>query len=400
MARRADFPAAVRRLLAERAGYQCSVLNCGKLTIGPGQGSQSVVNMGMAAHIYAAVADGPRGNGGLSEQDLRSPDNGIWCCYSHGKIIDSEQGRSFSASELKAWKRLHEARKGAEVLGVPVNNFGFVESVSAELVPGLTSGSHFPLGIHNVILGNNGSGKSQLTRLIASVSNPDLISSMAILSDVDVKVQWFDPLIQELTTRGRKGRLEHELNGYPVPYIARPYKTIRVAEESSSRDVATLVGLAQMLDLSIPRVRSLLESLAHVSETMKDIRITSGILEVAIEDDRPTRWVNLSKGWVPESLRQLLLVELAAHHARNHARVEPTFLILDGHPRFVSQDQQQRMLEKVFLLAEGVQVAVTAPFESPAVNIPSITVTELVRDQSPRLTGGPFSYRVSSSPSR
>lgn len=160
MDRRAEFPAGARRTIAERAGYQCSVLNCGRLTIGPGAGTTQTVNIGMAAHIYAAAPSGPRGTGGLTPSERSDPENGIWCCYSHGKAIDSDSGNVYSAVELRAWKRLHEARKRAELHGNPVDRFGLVESISVDSAPGCLSGRQFQFGMRNVITGENGSGKS------------------------------------------------------------------------------------------------------------------------------------------------------------------------------------------------------------------------------------------------
>jgi hypothetical protein len=111
MENRAEFAAPVRQIIAERAGYQCSVLNCGRLTVGPGPRSAQVINIGMAAHIYAASPGGPRGTGGLSALERSDPENGIWCCYTHGKAIDANAGAVFSVAQLIAWKRLHEARR-------------------------------------------------------------------------------------------------------------------------------------------------------------------------------------------------------------------------------------------------------------------------------------------------
>ena len=135
MDHRAEFSAATRKIIAERAGYQCSALNCGRLTVGPGPVEAQVISTGMAAHIYAASPGGPRGTGGLSATERSEPENGIWCCYSHGKAIDSDTGNAFSAAQLKAWKRLHEARKSAEMTGTPQDRFGLVESISVNSGP-------------------------------------------------------------------------------------------------------------------------------------------------------------------------------------------------------------------------------------------------------------------------
>jgi len=161
---RAEFTAATRRMIAERAGYQCSVLNCGRLTVGPGMDPRQTVHIGIAAHIYAASPGGPRGTGGLSDTERSEPENGIWCCAAHGKLIDSDDGRIFSAVQLRAWKRLHEARKAAEISGGALNHVELVESISINLAPvAPLEGRTFELGMRNIFTGPNNSGKSVLT---------------------------------------------------------------------------------------------------------------------------------------------------------------------------------------------------------------------------------------------
>lgn len=147
MTNRAEFPRSVRTIIAERAGYQCSVLNCGRLTIGPSPNGGNVLRTGMAAHIYAATPGGPRGTGGLSAEERSAPENGIWCCYTHGKAIDSDPVGIHSAAQLRAWKRLHEARKSAEVTGITSDNYGLVESITIDSAPAALAGRKFPLGM-------------------------------------------------------------------------------------------------------------------------------------------------------------------------------------------------------------------------------------------------------------
>lgn len=110
MSGRAEFSAATRRMFAERAGFQCSLPRCGARTIGPGSSPSAIVRTGMAAHICAAAESGPRGTGGLSATERSSAANGIWCCYAHGKAIDDDSEGIYSIAQLRAWKRLHEAR--------------------------------------------------------------------------------------------------------------------------------------------------------------------------------------------------------------------------------------------------------------------------------------------------
>jgi hypothetical protein len=76
----------------------------------------------MACHIYAAAA-GPaarRRNPQLSFDELRSIENGIWMCYTHGKIIDTDEC-TYTPQMLKHWRSIAEKKAhirqktGAEV---------------------------------------------------------------------------------------------------------------------------------------------------------------------------------------------------------------------------------------------------------------------------------------------
>ncbi len=105
-----EFTEKTKRTLASRAGYTCSVPECNKRTIGPGSEDHEISSDGCACHIYSAKPKGPRGSGGLSDDQLKDISNGIWCCRNHGTLIDTNQGNAFPASLLKSWKLLHEER--------------------------------------------------------------------------------------------------------------------------------------------------------------------------------------------------------------------------------------------------------------------------------------------------
>ena len=111
MSRIDDFPAAVKNELAKRAGYKCSFLGCGVATMGPSSESDSSsTNSGMACHISAASSgiSARRYNQKMTSEERKSANNGIWMCYTHGKIIDTDETR-FSTEVLKAWKKIAES---------------------------------------------------------------------------------------------------------------------------------------------------------------------------------------------------------------------------------------------------------------------------------------------------
>jgi hypothetical protein len=322
---------------------------------------RQTVHTGIAAHIYAASPDGPRGTGGLSDAERREPENGIWCCTTHGKSIDSDEGRIFSAVQLKAWKRLHEARKAAEVNGGALNHVGLVESISINSAPAAAlEGRTFELGMRNIVTGPIASGKSVLTRLIASVAYPDHVADMSRYRDADMGVRWFDPMTHDVSTKGRSGTVTHVLDGSLVPYVARPYKTI-LLNRPRMGSIRVLTELAQMFDLSISAMRSTLNLVPNESSLIKDVRFegtrVDWILDVYGRAEKYS-----DRGGIALGLESIIILEIAGLHARYHARVEPTFLLLD---EFLDNydapaSRQVQALERLQEAAEHAQVAIVS----------------------------------------
>jgi hypothetical protein len=106
---RDDFTEDVKRNLAARVGYLCSNPDCRAQTTGPQNDPAKAVNVGVAAHITAASAGGPRYNPALSQDERRDPANGIWLCQNCAKQVDNDVLR-FQHALLRAWKTVAENR--------------------------------------------------------------------------------------------------------------------------------------------------------------------------------------------------------------------------------------------------------------------------------------------------
>lgn len=102
---RDDFTKSTKEKLAKRVGYHCS--NCNKLTSGPGEASDGVSLIGVAAHICAASKGGPRYDGHMTSAERSSIDNGIWLCQNCARLIDTN-------TELFTVEKLHNIKAVAE----------------------------------------------------------------------------------------------------------------------------------------------------------------------------------------------------------------------------------------------------------------------------------------------
>jgi len=109
MNNRDDFSEKVKRAVAARAGWHCSLAGCAKLTIGPsGEAPDAIANIGEAAHICAASQGGRRYDASMTPDERAGFDNAIWLCSDHAKLIDRDDV-TFTADALRAMKREHEA---------------------------------------------------------------------------------------------------------------------------------------------------------------------------------------------------------------------------------------------------------------------------------------------------
>jgi hypothetical protein len=115
---RDEFTQATKELIAKRVGYLCSNPDCRCPTVGAAQSHDGIVNVGVAAHITAAAAGGPRYDASLTSDERRHQSNGIWLCQTHGKLVDSDGGH-FTVEELRRWK-LEAEKCSFEAIVAPV----------------------------------------------------------------------------------------------------------------------------------------------------------------------------------------------------------------------------------------------------------------------------------------
>lgn len=184
----ADFNNNTRNIIAGRAGYRCSYPGCNRVTIGPCKAPDQFDETGMACHIYSSSPGGPRGTGGLSRTQRNKPWNGIWCCYTHGKLIDNKKGREFPASKLQNWKAAHEARIYNEHRGFSIP-FGWLSKIEIKSSPLYIPNTSVEFGKVNLLVGPNGTGKTALCEMMAAAGG-DLEKIMRWKNSYASRSQW------------------------------------------------------------------------------------------------------------------------------------------------------------------------------------------------------------------
>jgi hypothetical protein len=133
---RHDFDEKTKQILARRVGYRCSNPQCRKQTTGPQEDVAKAISIGVAAHITAASAGGPRFDSTMSPEKRKSGENGIWMCQNCAKLIDSDEKR-FTVDLLRKWKKLSEETALSELenqslFDKPAQSIGNVEQSRLE----------------------------------------------------------------------------------------------------------------------------------------------------------------------------------------------------------------------------------------------------------------------------
>lgn len=112
---RDDFLDSTRMHLAMRAGFRCSMLGCGVLTIGPSdESADAFASIGVASHIHAAAPGGRRYDPDMSVGERKDIRNGIWLCASHSVEIDRDEAR-YTSDVLRTMKADHERHIAEEL---------------------------------------------------------------------------------------------------------------------------------------------------------------------------------------------------------------------------------------------------------------------------------------------
>lgn len=136
---RDDFSKQTKELIAARAGYLCSNPECKRPTRGAASCHDGYVNVGVAAHITAASAGGPRYDPNLSTGERQGPLNAIWLCQTHAKLIDSDS-KHFTVEELRKWKQVAERQSFLAIVTLPKP--GDYPIASADINMGRTEREH------------------------------------------------------------------------------------------------------------------------------------------------------------------------------------------------------------------------------------------------------------------
>lgn len=134
--KRDDFKKGIIRILSEQVSHRCSNPDCRVMTAAPGNNKGGVNRVGQAAHITAASPGGPRYDPGMTPEERRSADNGIWLCNICAKKIDNSPDE-FSTGLIRQWKA-SALSKAKEELGKALPSEDYAVNLLSTAILGST----------------------------------------------------------------------------------------------------------------------------------------------------------------------------------------------------------------------------------------------------------------------
>ncbi len=256
--KRIEFDPKVKEIIAKRAGYKCSFPDCHKTLIGPGVNNDDTICIGECAHIFSAVKTGPRTDGGLSEEELKRPENGIFLCRNHHKIVDGKsKSNKYTSDLLVRYKNRHEFLISAE-LGEYCYPLSWINSI--EILGGIFSEPlKINLGKVTLLTGGNGTGKSTIIEILASIfsqkiekrwNRPEIEFSALINLD--------NPVLSKFKSTIENNRLYYEINSEIQPFVPYDFFVLYLRDVKTRSKTDDLKEIAECLGLERSFLKSML----------------------------------------------------------------------------------------------------------------------------------------------
>jgi len=335
---RADFLPKVKEIIAKRSGFKCSFPNCNRVTIGPGATSSETASIGIAAHIFSASSGGPRGTGGLTEDELTSSQNGIWLCANHARLVDSNRGDRYPSELLIRYKTQHEAIIARELQGITIQQ-GWFHEVRIENSPVFASRLVIRLAKLTLVVGNNNTGKSALCEWLAGFTDIQRLkrwrSEQRSGYPIKVFLKYSNPLEKTIEMLiENTDHVKYFDNGNAISVNVNPMKILYPLTWPSleTRGFNDLQLIAFLLNIDESIARNLCDEVQRYEHsTVNNIVFKEdedGIIRL-YADVRGTA-PGLSFHMLSRREQEHVLIELASAASRIYAKYMPTLLIFDG----------------------------------------------------------------------
>ena len=225
------FPPDIKEIIAGRAGYRCSYPGCNKILVGPGRNSDEFVTIAECSHIFSASPNGPRGQGGLSKDQLKRPENGICLCNNHHKIIDSKKGNKYSSALLIGFKTRHESLVSAE-LGEYLNPLNWINLIRIKKSNLFNEELLIHLGKMTHFYGEMGSGKTTICELLYSCLSQNIDNRWNTEAAYFlIEISMDNPVMQKIEIEIKDKMLTYCLDNIKYPFMPFEFYPIFLKNE-------------------------------------------------------------------------------------------------------------------------------------------------------------------------
>ena len=269
MSERSNFTEKTKRIIAGRAGYQCSFPDCKQVLIGPGNNNDEVTCLGECAHIYSASNGGPRGKDVLSDEIIASPANGIFLCRNHHKMIDTNAGNGYPPSVLLGYKARHEAMIARQLGKYPLSLY-WIKGITLHCKKVFNNDVSLRLGHITHIYGTNNSGKTFFCKCIYnSIHN----NQRTLSEDYSMTFDMDNMFVNKLSFFSKKEEgKRYVLNKDSFPICPVSFKVIYLSNPITfTRD--NISDIAKCFSIDEETILSVLKKEYFVGLSTKDFEI-------------------------------------------------------------------------------------------------------------------------------
>ncbi|MBC3380747.1 ATP-binding protein [Serratia fonticola] len=365
---RVEFTKKTKDILAGRAGYQCSHPQCSIITIGPGEKEGETSSIGEASHIYSAAKNGPRGQSGLTEEQLKSPENGIWLCKVHARLIDTNNGIGFTASQLISWKKFHEEFIKHHQ-GRVFNKLHWISKLSIVDSPLFQDSISIEFAKITIIESNsNGAGKTAICEWLSSVSAINRLARWVDCEKLNIEIYLHTPEPHLIEVSVDSGRITYkvdqlDITSSPFPFTCYFFDFYYLQRKYNK----TSDFFAEFINISPVLLRNLFDyACKNKKGILKSIRFaTQEELEQDDENEKDIYcMIQGNDFYLPfESLcgseKTRVLLEIIIASLNERSKYTPTLLFIEMNETFLSKEYFKPYIERLNSSETSFQTIVT-----------------------------------------
>ena len=336
---RDDFSPDIKRRLAQRAGYLCSI--CSQITIGPSDETNESVNLtGVAAHISGASpgVGSRRYNPGLTPEYRASIENGIWLCNTHADLIDGDE-ETYTIEYLKLIKKNHEEKIKFKQAGINVEK-GLITKVELCNLARIRKHTELDFTEKNILAGGNGVGKTLICEFIAALTNKKYLDRWTNgKREVNgyFNIHYFKNQANKFSISiSDKNEVSYAFNEAEIPLLIMPLNIFYLKEDfrdfvSRSKKYDNFLNyFAEYFSLTLNEFCSVITSLAKTKKYyLNDIRLNDERDDLLVKIGSGAGHAGFKFHMLSSGEQQRVFVEIALKIAEYYSKFSSTILMIE-----------------------------------------------------------------------